>query len=1044
MHKKLLKRVNFVLNLIITAFLVLNPAVFLLTSNFVLAQSITSELRAELINLPTNPVSGTVSLTWQTSVEADTAYLIIKKENGINTGEQLSFNHEAGINEYTYSWDTSQYENGTYNLKAVFSLSGNTFESEVITFTVKNNIDPFLENNTFSTDRDDGEDNNISEDEDEVTNNEEISMDDGVIISSKNIDSENSSNKQTVTNRQIAFLQTPSFVNGPIILKVETNFVPAQVVFKVLGPKSATYIAQPASDQFYYFRWDLDNGFPFGEYQIIAQAIVDGSVVSEDKIIVKYEEENFDVVEPVIKEEKVGIKLILPDVVSGEETVEAVLNLPAGISVDKVEFSVDGDNVFKKFIGQKKDNQYYYFVWPTFEFKDGDYTVEVGVMVGGSIAASAEKEVKVKNERENREREEIKNEKELFSKKNQKEEFKNKKNKIIVVDKNISIKEKPAVVKTKVEIKDKGDFILPECEKHNIKTVAACKEFMALPVACRVQGISSSSACRTFLSLPAECRKKELSGEKCKEFLSLPAECRKAGLENKEECHIYVLKKALPKSCQKAGIVDQKVCQKFLVKQALPTECREAGLENKEECQKFLKNKKKLSPVCQAAKITNREECQKFLVSRWHACAGQETASSCAPIIKEVLPNECLQVKIFNKEKCQAFLKIKLPVECRAAGVTDEKACNKFLFEKYVHPQCARLGLAAEECENYLFNKYSSLVQCQSGDSWRCLLTIKEKLGLIAGQEVKYEKIKEKIKTKIGASVKAVELEKELAVGGAVLPIQDKEVRFKIMAAKESLSLDEKDNFQAAAPVAMIVDSDGDGLPDDLEKRLGTDSTNSDSDGDGYNDGVEVENGYNPLGSGKAKEVKMAPVEKAILANQTLEHPKTAGTSSPAFKVKAVRNRVRTRADNNSPTSIKNSINKNTAYIISGQAATSSIVTLYIYSDLPIVATVKTDEFGNWQYEFDHPLSDGEHEVYVTLNDQTGKIIAKSQPLNFFVKRARAVTVDEFVHVLSPEPTRTAESMMTVYLIMAGLIVLVSILLFIIFFFLHKNRQAVR
>jgi len=46
------------------------------------------------------------------------------------------------------------------------------------------------------------------------------------------------------------------------------------------------------------------------------------------------------------------------------------------------------------------------------------------------------------------------------------------------------------------------------------------------------------------------------------------------------------------------------------------------------------------------------------------------------------------------------------------------------------------------------------------------------------------------------------------------------------------------------------VDSDGDFLTDEREAELGTDSNNPDSDGDGYVDGIEVENNYNPLGSG--------------------------------------------------------------------------------------------------------------------------------------------------------------------------------------------------
>ena len=53
------------------------------------------------------------------------------------------------------------------------------------------------------------------------------------------------------------------------------------------------------------------------------------------------------------------------------------------------------------------------------------------------------------------------------------------------------------------------------------------------------------------------------------------------------------------------------------------------------------------------------------------------------------------------------------------------------------------------------------------------------------------------------------------------------------------------------------VDTDFDGLSDwDEVKSFKTDPVNSDSDGDGYLDGIEVQNGYNPLGSGKLQSNK--------------------------------------------------------------------------------------------------------------------------------------------------------------------------------------------
>ena len=56
-------------------------------------------------------------------------------------------------------------------------------------------------------------------------------------------------------------------------------------------------------------------------------------------------------------------------------------------------------------------------------------------------------------------------------------------------------------------------------------------------------------------------------------------------------------------------------------------------------------------------------------------------------------------------------------------------------------------------------------------------------------------------------------------------------------------------------PIGLILtsskDSDGDGLPDTLEKAIGTNPNLKDTDGDGYDDKIEIENNYNPLGGGK-------------------------------------------------------------------------------------------------------------------------------------------------------------------------------------------------
>lgn len=58
------------------------------------------------------------------------------------------------------------------------------------------------------------------------------------------------------------------------------------------------------------------------------------------------------------------------------------------------------------------------------------------------------------------------------------------------------------------------------------------------------------------------------------------------------------------------------------------------------------------------------------------------------------------------------------------------------------------------------------------------------------------------------------------------------------------------------ASAAEVVDSDKDGLVDELEQKLGTDPNNLDTDGDNYPDGIEINNGFNPLAGDRNRDVE--------------------------------------------------------------------------------------------------------------------------------------------------------------------------------------------
>ncbi len=163
------------------------------------------------------------------------------------------------------------------------------------------------------------------------------------------------------------------------------------------------------------------------------------------------------------------------------------------------------------------------------------------------------------------------------------------------------------------------------------------------------------------------------------------------------------------------------------------------------------------------------------------------------------------------------------------------------------------------------------------------------------------------------------------------------------------------------------LDSDKDGISDYDEVTLfKTNPYAGDTDNDGFVDSAEIQSGFDPLD---------ARGEVLI----THESPKEAGIErTDVFEVVSIVAVPKTEVTEDVAP----------AAVISGKAMPNSFVTLYVYST-PVVVTVKTEADGSWAYRFDKELEDGEHEVYVAVTDNAGKIVAKSKPFAF-VKEAEA------------------------------------------------------
>jgi hypothetical protein len=184
-------------------------------------------------------------------------------------------------------------------------------------------------------------------------------------------------------------------------------------------------------------------------------------------------------------------------------------------------------------------------------------------------------------------------------------------------------------------------------------------------------------------------------------------------------------------------------------------------------------------------------------------------------------------------------------------------------------------------------------------------------------------------------------------------------LRFEQVLAEKERVIDSR------AGDLVFEDSDQDGLSDYDETYIyKTDPKNAKTKGTGRNDGEKVRDGINPLSDSEEK-----------MAYQDPREDKESYVSS-TYKV----NKVQLIKEN-----------ERSELVFEGVALPNSYITLYIYST-PIIVTVKTDSSGAWTYELEQELEDGEHQMYVATVDNSGKILARSNPI-LFTKSAEAATI---------------------------------------------------
>ncbi|KKR34939.1 MAG: hypothetical protein UT66_C0014G0014 [candidate division CPR2 bacterium GW2011_GWC1_39_9] len=96
----------------------------------------------------------------------------------------------------------------------------------------------------------------------------------------------------------------------------------------------------------------------------------------------------------------------------------------------------------------------------------------------------------------------------------------------------------------------------------------------------------------------------------------------------------------------------------------------------------------------------------------------------------------------------------------------------------------------------------------------------------------------------------------------------------------------------------------------------------------------------------------------------------------------------------NSPTTATDINNKKEYISFSGKTDPNVIVVLYIFSD-PTIVEVRTDKEGNWRYDLDKKkVAPGNHQVYVAVKDEDGKLIKRSNPVDFVVGSGEAIAAN--------------------------------------------------
>src|SRR3989339_178422 len=864
----------------------------------------------------------------------------------------------------------------------------------------------------------------------------------------------------------ITFSSYSDIATGTKTISVQVNKPVDEFKFSVTGATNYTYPATKISTSTYSFQWPTTN-IPNGPYTIKATAKA-GTEIKEQTINLTVQ--NPSTITPTPSPPTLKVQfLAVPTIVSGLITISAQANL----TLEESKFVITGPQT-ASYPALISTAGTYYFAWDTPKFPNGQYKVKFLARAGGQTAE----------------------------------------NYAPVIIQNQTIKP-PTTTTPTVATTSTTNVTTPPEPLPPVATPPTVTPTPIVPPAPKpTTTIAPSTATATLPllsladALPWRCQEAGIESRlKCDQFLlslKLAPECRHAQVKTQAECDQLLLQIKLPQACREVAITSADKCKQYLAEkydtqkqcgdlgveecknnienkftgatlfipptaiqnlriEKMPIDCQTAGLTDFDACQKLI-NSKYLSRECLALNINSPEECQKALAEKYgkpQECLGL-TDAQCGTAIKKITPVTAAQLAAAPET----------PAECREAGLTSLEECETWMRSRYLVNDCLAKGATTkEECASLIQTAYGKPALCTKLTPEVCKNLIDKIILADFLPPATMQKAQTEIKL---LANKHLEIKSGAGVTSAATPVMEISVttpagESQLLSAEtvkniaEVLPITKKPKpvgfslrqtlstagDQSSVSAVVLFDQDNDNLTDDLEKRFGTDPNNPDTDADGFTDGAEVASGYDPLGSGELT-APLQPLEKAIVNQVPLEQPLNAGiTDTTLVKISGVESSITQETSFGQPTVTLSSIK------ISGQAPAGSTVALYIYSPMPIVITVKTDDQGNWIYDLDKTLVDGKHESYVVLHDEGGRILAKSAPVPFFIQQAKAVSraemiqatdaatpADETTTAATPDSANTTaaapatvdqSSSATKWYIIAGIsIILLGLILFII------------